>query len=234
MNYFWLRLFLILALLACVTPLFVVADDSNTLANDPVTRLTADQAVTLGEDKFIDLYEKTTADESNVGMCNAANIFAQLRRYINDRAVVKRSNAQQLLIQQARKCCTDIITAYIEIDEASSGGGTIHRIENADGGIDVETTIGKVILAMEHPKPNAQNKTRAAKTIANLLDELPRLPKAFSGDPAAASWKQENNAAKIKLDSALRRLQRLFKAVPDNGCVALERFASDARKNVSD
>ena len=138
----------------------------------------------------------------------------------------------QTLIKQIRTCCTDITTAYIEIDEASSGGGTIHQTDYAGGMVYVETTIGKLILAMEQTKSNAIGKRTAIKTVAALLANIKRLPKAFADDPASDNLKHEHNQAVKLLHSALTRLQRLMPSLPDNGCVTLGIFCEDSSKVV--
>jgi hypothetical protein len=233
MNHFTLRALLLCALLICVAPLFAAKPASDGLARDPVTKLTAQQAVTLGATKFIDLYEKDTQDETTAGMRSATDTYAQLRREINDRAVGKRSKAQRTLIEDARACCTDIASAYLDIDEASSGGGTMYEIENASAMVDVETALGKVILSMEKPASNPAGKQAAMKIPATLLANIKRLPSAYTDDPDTAnSWRQQHVQAVKRLKADLPRLQRLLTALPDNGSVALARFASTASKIV--
>ncbi|HEY3379408.1 MAG TPA: hypothetical protein VGL77_18170 [Armatimonadota bacterium] len=228
-----MRALLMCVLLLCVGPLFAAHAESDALAKDPITGLTAEKAVELGANRFVDLYGEKTQDETTIGMCGAALTYAQLRRYINDCATVKRTKKQQALIMTVRSCCIEIMTAYINVDEASSGGGTIHRVEWASGMIEVETTLGKVILSMEKPKPDPQGRRAAAKIFTALIANLHKLPTAYADDPESRnSWREQHDEAMRQLRAALPKLYRLLQALPDNSCSSLARFTSAASKVV--
>jgi hypothetical protein len=221
-------------LLCSLAPCIAATTAADALANDPVSGLTAEQAVKMGVDTFINTYEQKTQDLSTAGLCNAYLTYARLRRYINDRGAGKRTPAQQALIEHLRSCCANIEMSYIENGEASLGGGTIFRTQYAFGMIDVETTIGKVILSMEKPKPNAQGRRDAVKKLTSLLADMKNLTPPFSDDDdkaSAATWKEHHQAALTRLRTEVPHLQQLMKSAPDNACVALAGFVDEASEN---
>lgn len=228
------------AILACVLMLVFASylaaqSDTGLLAKDPVTGLTAEEAVKFGVDKFTDLYEKKSQDGSTtLGMVEASQTYLQLRYYINDRAVVKRTKKQQALIATIRDYCFDIATAYIDIAEASGNGGSILRIDKELEMIDIETSIGKVILSMEQPKANPQGREKAEKTLTSLITGIKNLPKLDTDDPKEAELlRDQYNTAIKRLHTTLPKLRAILKSVPDNGRVALAKFAKDASQELA-
>lgn len=230
MNQFASRAILAGVLMLVFASYLAAQSEATALAKDPVTGLTAEKAVQLGAAKFSTFYEKKSQDSySTVGMVNMWSTFTQLRRYVNDRAVAKRTKKQQALIATIRSYCNNIRSAYIDIEEASAGGGTMYHIFRAAGMIDVETTIGKVLLSMEQPKTNPRGRQQANKTITSLVANIRNLPKPASDDPTAIErWRDLYNTASKRLRVTLPKLHALLKSVPDNGSVALAQFAKEA------
>jgi molybdenum-dependent DNA-binding transcriptional regulator ModE len=221
-------------LLFCAVPLAAAAD-TDALAKDPITGLTADRAVKLGFEKFQELYGRQADAVSTAGMCEVSSTYARLRRYVNDRAAGKRTKQQRVRIGQARDLCLEITGAYTSIREAASGGGTMYRIFWAYGAVDAENTVGKLILSMEQPKANARGRAEAHRMIQSLIAGIEKLPAAFTEYPEdAPRWKEQRGKAIKQLRVALPALQQLCKSVPDNGAFYLARFAGGARKNVEE
>jgi len=235
MSHHTIRMLLVgVLVLLCLTPLFAGAK-SDALAKDAVTGLTADQAVKLGLQKYTDLYWKKTKDDSTPGICDGFDRFRRLRRYVNDRAVVKRTKAQQQAIEEARALCAEIGAAYVSVDEAACGGGTIHQVDYASEMAEVEIYVGKLILAMEKPKTSAPGRAAATKTLASLIAGLGKLPGPYTDMPEyAQQWKELHHEAITKLRTALPKLRHLIATVPDNGASALARFAREASQAVDD
>ena len=223
----------------CYLPVVNVSNDVNglktdtaALEKDPITGLNADEAITLGTEKFHDLYLTKTNNETTPGECEAYDKYAELYRFINDRAALKLSSDQQTIIKKARIICSYIMEDYVDIDEACAGGGTIHQIELASGMIDVESSLYKVILSIGQPKFDSQERSKAVNIINTLVANIKSLPKA-STDMPDVDWKQERIDAINQLQSALAQLKILLQYFPDSAAIALALFSNQASKVVN-
>ena len=230
MDNIFLRILIVLLLVVCSLPSNSAADAvPDAAAKDAVTGFTAEQALAIGAVYFVDAYTSKTHDYSTTGMADAWLAYARLRRYVNDRAVLKRTKTEQQVIGQARTLCMAIAHAFVDIEEAAGGGGSVRIVQRAGIRSDVETAIGKVILAMEQPQANAKGRIRADTMLRKLIAHLDALPKASIDDPEKAKqWQQQRTQALTRLRADLPRLRHFLKSVPDGGALALARFAAHA------
>jgi hypothetical protein len=193
------------------------------LARDPVTGLTAHEAVMLGCDKFRDRYCTVNRDSSTAGLVEAMNVYTRLRVTENANQLLGLLPAQRKQYYRASDTVDALIDAYMDVViSIDLGSGTsIISGEAETKGMDA---LGACIEALRTPTvvdPTARRQTKAdlrimrTQALSLTAQELPPIV-----DHVAFPIKRQN------LLRAVDALTPLCATLPDRAAAAVAAYAA--------
>ena len=133
---------------------------------DPVTGLTAEEAVKMGAVSFSNRYYERTKDDSDAGMRQSALVYCALVSARNDALIAKLPTVRQQQCRKARELLYRLADVEYDAQYADAGGGTLWEIQCDDFHGDAEATLARMIPSLRNPSVNSP--TVHARLVKNL------------------------------------------------------------------
>ena len=143
---------------------------------DPVTGLTAEQALQLGAMKFCVRYANRNKDDTTSGMCTGPEAFIMLmqNRYMPVEA--RLPLAQRKLCRKAEELMDGLVDADNDANYAYAGGGTMWTPIAAGNAAHAEEILAKLILSFRAPAVNSPAAhARLAKNLKAIDANLAKI-----------------------------------------------------------
>jgi hypothetical protein len=153
---------------------------------DPVSGISADGAVALGSDKFVDAYQKKAGKVDESTTRAAYKAYADLRQGATDEKAHALTADALERYEKLRRMLTEINGLRFQITK-NAGGGTILQDTFATTSAQREDVLALVLTGLTQtvPKKNAKARSRAKTLFAQAADAAGAMPEMASTDPTA-------------------------------------------------
>ncbi len=180
------------------------------ITRDPVTGLTAEEALKLGSDKFVGRYQAKKKDDSEVGTREACYVYSALISTRNNLLANALPAERQWRFEQVRELLDRLLKAHFDALEARDGFGTIQLDFRADAAAEKEETLAKVLASLQHPLQNLAARAAAAKALRSAETNLTGLTHVKELEQPA-DFKQAVQA----LEKVIADVKTLLPVLPD-------------------
>jgi hypothetical protein len=211
----------------------------------PEFKMSCQEVLKLGLDKFVDVYGKRTGDQSNAGQKAAFTYYVNCKRPANDELASKllyvknglgAYEAKRIQIDDVRAQLNKYGEALWTLRYAEEGGGTMWGVVAANAYAsreDFMETFIKTLAASERKSPRArQHVNLSLARIQRWLDSPNRKPFAENEDPndVVESKKLYEQTMKDARD-ALAQLRNTLQDLPDFAAQRLAAQMAEETKN---
>jgi len=142
---------------------------------DPVTELTAEEALKLGAIAFSNRYTARTKDDSTAGMRNSLDVFTTLVKKRNDAVMAKLPKLRQTQCRKARELLYSLVNARYDAQTAQAGGGTMWLFQaDVDAG-GAEETLAEMLTSLSAPAKSPTARTRMAANLKAIDANFAKL-----------------------------------------------------------
>lgn len=215
-----LTLLLALLLLACA-PAALAQDEEG-----PKFKMPCQQALKMGQSKFMDVYGEKTNDYSTYGMKQAFGYYADCKRADNDARAKRLTAARRGQANEVREALMKLGNAGWTMRYIMEGGGTMWGLASVGAYAEREDYMESVITALVSEKKNPILRRRASASLRrarSLLARHSRTPKLeFASREELPQQRQIYQESVKEAREASAQLQALILALPD---AAAERAA---------
>jgi hypothetical protein len=220
-------------------PLLLLAFGTVAHAQDgrPEFKMSCQEVLKLGLDKFTDVYGKRTQDQSTAGQEAAFAYYVNCKRPAND-ALATRSltDEKRKQVDEARTALNKFGEALWTLRYAEEGGGTMWSLVAANAHAareDFMTTFINALNASERKSARArQQVTASLARIQRWLNSPKRKPFAENSDPndVVANKKLYEQTMK-EAHEALAQLHNTLQDLPDLAAQRLAAQMAEETKN---
>jgi hypothetical protein len=239
-------------ILRITLPLLLLAFVPHAHAQDvqgPDFKMSCQQVVKLGLEKFTEAYEEKVQDYSNAGQKAAFEYYVNCKRPANDELAAKSLSAiyrigvyeaKRLQIDDTRDELNKFGAALWTLRYAEAGGGTMWGLIEANAYADREDfmeTFIKTLAASERNSPRARRLVNASLArIQRWLSSPKRKPYTENRDPNDVVESKKLYVETMKeAQDALAQLRTILHDLPDLAAERLAaRMASETKNALSD
>ncbi len=227
---------LLLLLLLALAPAAQAQDEQG-----PEFEMPCAEAVSLGLDKFMDVYGKKTEDYSTAGQRQGFEYWVECKRPANDALAAQLlSEARRSQVDAARGEFNKYGTALWELKYMEAGGGTMWSLISTGSYAEREKFMETFIRTLAAPARQSPSERRSVDTslasIQRWLSAPDRKPFTEGSEPEQVEQKKKDYAVTIEATQAiLARLRGLLKELPDDAAARLAaKMASETSDALSD
>jgi hypothetical protein len=215
----------------------------------PEFKMSCQQVLKLGLEKFTEAYGEKTQDYSTAGQKAAFEYYVNCKRPANDELAAKLLSAKyrigayealRLQIDDAREELNKFGAALWNLRYAEEGGGTMWGLIAANAHAareDFMETLIKTLAASDRKSPRARQRVNASLArIERWLSGRNRKPFIENSDPnEVTSNKQLYSETMTETRAALTQLRSLLHDLPDAAAERLAtQMASEAKNALAD
>lgn len=227
-------------------PLFLLAFASVAHAQDerPEFKMSCQEVLKLGLNKFTDVYGKRMRDQSTAGQEAALAYYVNCKRPANDALAASLLNKNGLGVYEAKRLQIDDVREELNkygealwtLRYAEEGGGTMWSLAGASAHAareDFMTTFINTLAASDRKSPRArQQVNQSLARIQRLLNSPKRKPFAENSDPndVVSNKKLYDQTMKDARDT-LAQLRHTLQDLPDFAAQRLAAQMAEETKN---
>jgi hypothetical protein len=231
-----LRISLSLLLLLAFAPLIRAQDDER-----PEFKMSCQEALKLGFNKFIDVYGEKTQDYSTVGQKQAFEYWVNCKRPVNDAlAAARLSDEQRQKVNAAREEFNKFGTALWGLRYLEEGGGTMWGLISVGAYAERENFMETLIKTLALPeRKSARSRRNVSANLAKIerwLANGDRKPFTEGSEPEDITQRKQSYQETIKeTRDALAGLRGILSQLPDAAAARLAaEMASEAKNALAD
>ncbi len=193
------------SLASSIGPASVLTPFVEIAGKDPVTGLTADEAVKLGADKFYARYTDRTKDYTTAGMRRPAEAFIELVTPRNERLAKLLPPVQREQYARAKALMNELARARYDADDAFGNGKDLPVVSSGDF-MDATETLARMLPSLGAPAMT--DPTARARAGKNLQVSDARYAGLVAEEKNAQS-KQDYHAALLTINGLFSKAKTL-------------------------
>jgi hypothetical protein len=202
----------------------------------PEFKMSCEQVLKLGLDKFMDVYGERTEDYSTAGQKQGFEYFVNCKRPANDELAARSlSEERRRQVEDVREELNKFGSGLWGLKYLEEGGGTMWGLISVGAYAEREKFMETLIRSLGAPErrsPRARQRVNAnLASIRRWLKAGARKPFTEGSEPEDAERSKQNYRETIKeVEDALAKLSDVLRGMPDAAAAQLAtRMASETK-----